>query len=44
LETRGEGINVVDSELDLDFAVGSHGASIKKTCQVPLGRESLKTG
>jgi hypothetical protein len=37
LEARGEGINVVDSELDLDFAVGSHTASIKKQrCQDPL--------
>jgi hypothetical protein len=30
LEARGEGINVIDSELDFDFAIGSHAASIKK--------------
>jgi hypothetical protein len=30
LEAGGESVNVVDSELDFDFAVCSHGASIKK--------------
>jgi hypothetical protein len=30
LKAGGKGINVVNFELDLDFAVGSHAASIKK--------------
>jgi hypothetical protein len=30
LETSGEGIDIIDSELDLNFAIGSHAASIKK--------------
>ena len=30
LQAIGEGLNVVDSEFDLDFAIGSHSASIKK--------------
>jgi hypothetical protein len=30
LKAAGDGINVVDPELDLDFAVGRHAISIKK--------------
>jgi hypothetical protein len=30
LEVASEGINGIDPELDLDFAVGRHAASIKK--------------
>ena len=30
LEAGGESLNVVDSELDLHFAIGGHAASIKK--------------
>jgi hypothetical protein len=30
LQAGGEGINIIDFELDLDFAVSSHAASIKK--------------
>jgi hypothetical protein len=33
LKASCEGVNVIDSELDLDFAVGSHAASIKKSRQ-----------
>jgi len=38
LEARGEGINVIDPELDFDFAVGSHAASIKKGAGIGAGR------
>jgi hypothetical protein len=30
LEAAGKGVNVVNLELDLDFAVGRHALSIKK--------------
>jgi len=30
LEARSEGLNIINPELDLDFAVGSHSASIKE--------------
>jgi hypothetical protein len=30
LKAAGKGVNVVNLELDLDFAVGRHAASIKK--------------
>ena len=34
LEAGGEGINIIDSELDLDFAVSGHAASIKKGSRI----------
>jgi hypothetical protein len=44
LKASGEGLNVIDSELDLDFAVGSHAASIKKSREDRAGhRSSLKS-
>jgi hypothetical protein len=39
LEAGGEGVNVIDSKLDLDFAVSGHAASIRREDRVwPLPR------
>jgi hypothetical protein len=44
LEGGSEGVNVVDSELDLHFAIGSHAASIKKRCLRYIVPKTLKDG
>jgi hypothetical protein len=44
LKDAGKGVNIINPELDLDFAVGRHAASIKKKVTLVVGPKTLKNG
>jgi len=44
LKAAGEGANIINSELDLDFTVRRHAASIKNKVTLVVGPERPKKG